>query len=274
MPHRDIGIIIGIASAMCAGAQYVIVNYTKKDCHWLQVEQMTAGLSTFVLCPLGAVSFALYDYQSNGNRFIIAWSNLNAGKFKICSSFCPYFHRKMITFYLVRWLEEIALGLLGFCALALLTRGSQLDAPARTAICLYLQIPFVYIGQCIMTHSVPDVYIFIGIFLVLCSVIIPAIRKLRKANKQKKLKEKLRRRKGLNHHDAALRKYSDDTTDGILDDDGIEETIPLIQQMDGRIGMGMGAVSGVTVDWSSEESTGPGHSDIEDDYNDIDRAVL
>eukprot|EP00486_Rosalina_sp_Unknown_P013759 CAMPEP_0201592738 /NCGR_PEP_ID=MMETSP0190_2-20130828/190548_1 /ASSEMBLY_ACC=CAM_ASM_000263 /TAXON_ID=37353 /ORGANISM="Rosalina sp." /LENGTH=313 /DNA_ID=CAMNT_0048051647 /DNA_START=878 /DNA_END=1819 /DNA_ORIENTATION=+ len=252
MPHRDVGIIIGVASAMCAGAQYVIVNYTKKDCHWLQVEQMTAGLSTFVLCPLGAVSFALYNYQANGNRFIIEWSNLNA----------------------VRWSEEIALGLLGFCALALLTRGSQLDAPARTAICLYLEIPFVYIGQCIMTKSFPDVYIFIGIFLVLCSVIIPAIRKLRRANKQKKLTEKLkqRRRRGLNHHDAALRKYSDDTTfDGTQEEE--EETLPLIQAMDGHIGMG--GVSGVTVDWSSEEeSTGPGNTDIEDDYNDIDRAVL
>lgn len=250
--HRDIGITIGIASAMCAGAQYVIVSYTKRDCHWLQVEQMTAGLSTFVLCPLGAVAFALYNYQSNGNRFVIKWSSLDAA----------------------RWCEEIALGLLGFCALALLTRGSQLDAPARTAICLYLEIPFVYIGQCIMTHSFPDVYIFIGIFLVLCSVIIPAIRKLRKANKQKRLNEKLRqRRRRDNHHDAALRKYSDDTFETQEEEEEEEETIPLIQGMDGHIGMS--GINGVTVDWSSEEeSTCPGNTDIEDDYHDIDKAVL
>ena len=31
--HRDVGICIGMASAICAGAQYVIVNYTKKVCH-------------------------------------------------------------------------------------------------------------------------------------------------------------------------------------------------------------------------------------------------
>ncbi len=68
--HRGVGIVIGIASAICAGAQYVIVNYTKKDCHWLQVEQMTAALSTFVLCPLGAISFALYYYHGKGNEFI------------------------------------------------------------------------------------------------------------------------------------------------------------------------------------------------------------
>eukprot|EP01084_Bolivina_argentea_P139971 246191_1 len=163
--YRDTGIIIGICSAICAAIQYIIVNYTKTNVHWLQVEQLTAGLSTFILCPIGAIAFALYDYFHNGGIFIIKWSNLS----------------------LMRWLEEIALGLLGFCALALLTRGSQLDKPSRTAICLYLKIPFVYIGQSVLlTHSIPNVYVFIGIFLVICSVIIPAIRKGRNVRKTEK----------------------------------------------------------------------------------------
>ena len=229
------GITIGMVSAICAGAQYVIVNYTKKDVHWLQVEQMTAGLSTFVFCPLGAVAFAIYDYKYNGNSFNIPWDDLSIG----------------------RWFEEIALGLLGFVALALLTRGSQLDAPARTAICLYLEIPFVYIGQCIMTKAFPDVYIFIGIFLVLASVIIPAIRKLRRANKQKKLNAKLKHRRD--------RKYSDDLL--------YDETVPLMTDTT-TTGIGLGGVSGVTVDWSSEDES-TGNTDIDDDnYNDIDKAVL
>merc|ERR1719300_719697 len=90
--NRDIGIIIGISSAICAGAQYVIVNYTKKDCHWLQVEQVTAALSTFILCPIGFIAFSLAEYHSNGNKFVIGWEGLDAA----------------------RWAEEIALGLLGF----------------------------------------------------------------------------------------------------------------------------------------------------------------
>ena len=92
----------------------------------------------------------------------------------------------------IRWVEEISLGLLGFCALALLTRGSQLDAPARTAICLYLQIPVTYAGQCIMTGTLPNLFVFIGIVLVLASVIIPAVRKLSAAKKEKIRKQKLK----------------------------------------------------------------------------------
>ena len=120
--HRDIGIIIAMTSAVCAGAQYVIVNYTKKDCHWLQVEQVTSAMSTFILCPLAALCFSIYYY-------------FKSGEFKL----------EFVTLSAVRWVEEIGLGLLGFIALALLTRGSQLDAPAQTAICLYLEIPFVYL---------------------------------------------------------------------------------------------------------------------------------
>lgn len=231
---------------MCSGAQYVLVNYTKKDCHWLQVEQVTAALSVFVFCPIGAIAFALYDYKSNNNRFIIPWQGLDGP----------------------RWCEEIALGLLGFLAIALLTRGSQLDAPARTAICLYLQIPFVYIGQCIMTRSFPDIYVFIGIFLVIVSVVVPAVRKLRKANKLKKLKKHIKRKH--NNNNSMIRSRSTSNT-GIEEYD--EETIPLIQEMDGHVGMG--GISGVTVDMSSEEES-TGNTDIDDDsvYHDIEKVVL
>merc|ERR1712113_724212 len=91
MPHRDIGIIIALVSAMCAGAQYVIVNYTKKDCHWLQVEQVTSAMSTFILCPFAALCFSLYYY-------------CKSGEFKL----------EFVTLSAVRWVEEIGLGLLGF----------------------------------------------------------------------------------------------------------------------------------------------------------------
>merc|ERR550532_107140 len=208
--QRDIGIIIGISSAICAGAQYVIVNYTKKDCHWLQVEQVTAALSTFILCPIGFIAFALAEYHSNGNKFIIGWQGLDAA----------------------RWAEEIALGLLGFFALALLTRGSQLDAPARTAICLYLEIPFVYIGQCVMDQSIPNVYVWVGIVLVLASVIVPAVRKMRRAIAQKEIAEKLRQRLAV---------------------DG-EETMPLIEDAAAHQHHAPSVGTGVTVEWSSEDS--------------------
>ena len=244
--NRDIGILIGISSAICAGIQYVIVNYTKKDCHWLQVEQITSALSTFILCPLGAISFALY-YYSTENKFIIQWDNLNV----------------------YRWFEEIALGLLGFTALALLTRGSQLDAPARTAICLYLEIPFTYAGQCIMTKRIPNLYIFIGIFLVLCSVIIPAIRKLRKANKLKKLKL-LNKNKNKNIKISRKnKKYHRNSTSSDIDDDENQERIPLINdndiinvENDHTYG---GINGGVTVDWSSAETSSYNSSDNQHD---------
>ena len=140
-------------------------------------------------------------------------------------------------------------GLLGFVALALLTRGSQLDAPARTAICLYLEIPFTYAGQCIMTSRIPNLYIFIGIFLVLCSVIIPAVRKLRRSRKLRKLKKLKETENGTKTN-----KYY---TNGEGEPD---ETMPLIQQdtdgnttyMIGGDGDGNG---GVTVDWSSVSSS-------------------
>jgi len=230
--RRDIGIVIGISSAICAGAQYVIVNYTKKDCHWLQVEQVTAALSTFILCPIGFIAFALAEYHSNGDKFVINWMALDAA----------------------RWAEEIGLGLLGFFALALLTRGSQLDAPARTAICLYLEIPFVYIGQCVMDMSLPNVYVFVGIGLVLASVIIPAIRKMRRANKHKRLLEKLK--------EGRMR----------MEADGDEETLPLIQDAAAHQTHAPSVGTGVTVDWSTEEESNDDiDSDIDVDgiYNEV-----
>jgi len=160
--RRDVGIAIAMVSAICAGAQYVIVNYTKRDCHWLQVEQVTSALSVFVLCPFAALCFSLYFWAKTG-------------AFKL----------DFVTLSAVRWVEEIGLGLLGFGALALLTRGSQLDAPSRTAICLYLEIPFVYIGQCAMTRQLPTAYVFVGIFLVVGSVVVPAIRKLRARHRER-----------------------------------------------------------------------------------------
>lgn len=89
----------------------------------------------------------------------------------------------------VRWIEDLGLGLLGFCALANLTRGAQLDAPSRTSICLYFQIPFVYIGQFYQIRDrSPNPYIFLGMFLVLCAVITPAVRKLRAMNDDGEIK--------------------------------------------------------------------------------------
>mmetsp|Transcript_25596 Transcript_25596/g.41794 ORF Transcript_25596/g.41794 Transcript_25596/m.41794 type:complete len:576 (+) Transcript_25596:35-1762(+) len=226
--HRDFGILIGMVSAVCSGAQYVIVNYTKKDCHWLQVEQMTAGLSTFVLCPLGAVAFALYHVEMNGGQFAIPWQSLSAQ----------------------RWIEEIALGLLGFCALALLTRGSQLDAPARTAICLYLQIPFVYIGQSLIRRALPDVWVFIGIALVLSSVIIPAARKLREANQQKRLKQEQKKKQHRHrlHHTFV---EGETTFEGERD----TETKPLLSAEHEMYGGHRVRVDGVTVEWSSQDES-------------------
>merc|ERR1712013_920454 len=211
--HRDIGLVIAISSAVCAGAQYVIVNYTKRDCHWLQVEQVTSSLSTFLLCPLAAVAFAVYDWTQTGN-FFIEFETLSAE----------------------RWMEEIGLGLLGFVALALLTRGSQLDAPSRTAICLYLEIPFVYVGQCVMERELPNVYVFVGIFLVLCSVMVPAVRKLRRATEERAYEEKLQQR---------LRsEYGDEM--GMGDGEDVA--------LSGGDAMKVVAGSGVTVcEWSSEE---------------------
>merc|ERR1712228_187078 len=100
-------------------------------------------MSTFILCPFAALCFSLYFYGKTG-EFKLQFVSLSA----------------------IRWVEEISLGLLGFFALALLTRGSQLDAPSRTAICLYLEIPFVYVGQCVMDRQLPNVYVFVGIALV------------------------------------------------------------------------------------------------------------
>merc|ERR1719206_249842 len=213
--RRDIGIIIGMGSAICAGAQYVIVNYTKRDCHWLQVEQITAALSTFVLCPLGFVCFALAKYsQSDSDQFEIDFVNLDGA----------------------RWAEEISLGLLGFLALALLTRGSQLDAPSRTAICLYLEIPFVYVGQCVMERELPNVYVFVGIVLVLCSVMVPAVRKLRRATQQRQFLQKLQQRLRNEYGD-------EEAIDG-------EDTALL----SGAGAINVVAGSGVTVcEWSSED---------------------
>jgi len=194
--HRDIGLVIAISSAVCAGAQYVIVNYTKRDCHWLQVEQVTSSLSTFLLCPLAAVAFAVYDWTQTGN-FFIEFETLSAE----------------------RWMEEIGLGLLGFVALALLTRGSQLDAPARTAICLYLEIPFVYIGQCAMTKELPNVFVFVGIFLVLGSVVIPAVRRLRasRMERERQKMERMRTRKEVEEEEE-----ENECDDGEEDVDGGE----------------------------------------------------
>lgn len=81
--HRDIGIVIALGSAVCAGAQYVIVNYTKKDCHWLQVEQVTSALSTFILCPLAALCFSLYFYGKTG-EFKLEFVTLSAGTNSLC----------------------------------------------------------------------------------------------------------------------------------------------------------------------------------------------
>ena len=47
---------------------------------------------------------------------------------------------------IARWLEEIGPVLLGFVALAL------------TAICLFLEISFVYLEQCAMTKDLPNVF--------------------------------------------------------------------------------------------------------------------
>merc|ERR1712228_663233 len=189
-------------------------------------------MSTFILCPFAALCFSLYFYGKTG-EFKLQFVSLSA----------------------IRWVEEIGLGLLGFIALALLTRGSQLDAPARTAICLYLEIPFVYIGQCAMTDSIPDTYVFIGIFLVLCSVIVPAIRKLRSAKRENMRNAKFRR---------GNRKNTQDST---------EEMLPLITGSKNGHSLFTNrgyVVSGVTVDWSSDDESSKsieldGYDDDDDD---------
>ena len=97
--RRDIGIMFGAASAICAGAQFVIIHYTKRDCHWLQVEHTTAALSTFLFCPISFLAFGSFHYHQTG-RFYLNFVPLSTE----------------------RWFAEIALGLLGFTALALMTR--------------------------------------------------------------------------------------------------------------------------------------------------------
>ena len=74
-----VGVFLGLVSAICAAAQYTIVNYIKSDCHWLQIEHTSAALSTFVLCPVGVLGFAVYDYQVNGHVFSMKFDNLTAG---------------------------------------------------------------------------------------------------------------------------------------------------------------------------------------------------
>jgi len=107
----------------------------------------------------------------------------------------------------------------------------------------------VYIGQCVLSQSVPNVYVFVGIFLVLASVIIPAIRKMRRANKQKvvaqKLKEQLR----------------------TADLDGLEETLPLIQDAAAHQAHAPSVGTGVTVEWSTDEDS---NGDIDSDDIDVD----
>jgi len=136
--------------------------------HWLQVEQTTAAVSTFVLCPLAASTFALYDFRYNGETFFEHFRGLGT----------------------VRWSEEISLGVLGFIASALLTRGAQLGVPSRTAVCLYLEIPFIYIGQIYGKRDIsrffPGPDVFLGMFLIILAVIAHIIRARKLRNTEKK----------------------------------------------------------------------------------------
>lgn len=78
--------------------------------------------------------------------------------------------------------EETGLGILGFLAMVTMTKAAQLDAVGRTAICLYFQIPFMYIGEFYeINKRSPNPLVFMGMGLVLCAVIIPAIRRWRSA---------------------------------------------------------------------------------------------
>jgi len=163
------GISLGLGSAICAGAQYVIVHHIKRDVHWLQVEQTTAAVSAFILCPLAACTFALYDQRYNSNTFFVHFVGYDT----------------------VKWSEMMCLGVLGFIASALLTRGAQLGVPSRTAVCLYLEIPFIYIGQIYGRRDtspfIPGPDVFLGMFLIILAVIMHIIRarKLRRTEKEK-----------------------------------------------------------------------------------------
>lgn len=146
---RDIGIVIALMSALCFAIQYVLVNYMKDDIHWLQIEHVSSLLSAFLLTPIGILIFWSFDNIS------IPWNVDNVGV----------------------WCEQIALGFLGFICIALLTRGSQLDIPARTSLCLYIQIPFTYLGQILISGKIPNVYIIVGTVLVVVSIAIPWLQK-------------------------------------------------------------------------------------------------
>ncbi len=73
------GISLGLGSAICAGAQYVIVHHIRRDVHWLQVEQATSAVATFVLCPLAASTFALYDYRYSDTTLYVHFGGIASG---------------------------------------------------------------------------------------------------------------------------------------------------------------------------------------------------
>ena len=157
-----LGIVLGLGSAMMAAAQFVMVGAMKRDCHWLQVEQATASLSVLVFCPLAAATLALFG----GIRISDSLLDLDA--------LPPQ-----------RVLGEVVLGVLGFVASALLTRAAQLGSPSRCAICLYLEVPFVYVGQIYGAEDtssgarkgfVPGPVVFLGMFLVSCAVLAHIMR--------------------------------------------------------------------------------------------------
>lgn len=91
-----VGVCLGLVSAICAAAQYTIVNYIKDDCHWLQIEHTSAALSTFILCPVGVLAFSIYDYQVNGHVFSIKFDNLTAGTLDERESFEIQNHFKFL----------------------------------------------------------------------------------------------------------------------------------------------------------------------------------
>ena len=74
------GTTLGVVSGILAAAQYLIVNYTKDQCHWTQVEQTTAALATFIFCPLAAASFMWYGDHYLGDRFYVQFDSLSAGQ--------------------------------------------------------------------------------------------------------------------------------------------------------------------------------------------------
>lgn len=93
------GTILGVVSGIFAAAQYLIVNYTKDQCHWTQVEQTTAALATFIFCPIAAASFMWYGDHYLGDRFYIQFDGLSTGQvlfslhitFSLCDSDVVYF---------------------------------------------------------------------------------------------------------------------------------------------------------------------------------------